>query len=211
MGRSVEKERDDPIVLGILNAVDRDAGVTQRSVASELGIAVGLANAYVKRCARKGLIKVSQAPARRYAYYLTPKGFAEKARLTAEYLSDSLSFFRHARLQYSEVLQDIQDRGGSSVVLVGDGDLADIARLVSRDFAVRIVATVPLRDPLTMLAETAGQADAYVITSMERPADVYTALVAAHGEHRVHAPALLRARPSNLLAKSGRSKSSPAA
>ena len=64
------------IVLSVLDVVERDPSVTQRSVARELGIALGLANAYLKRCVRKGLIKVSQVPRRRYAYYLTPQGFA---------------------------------------------------------------------------------------------------------------------------------------
>src|SRR4051794_31761602 len=76
---------ENDIVLGVLDAIERDPTVTQRSVALELGIALGLANGYLKRCVRKGLIKVRQAPARRYAYYLTPKGFAEKSRLTASY------------------------------------------------------------------------------------------------------------------------------
>ena len=78
------KADEAEITLGILNAVHQNERITQRSVAQELGIALGLANAYLKRCAKKGLIKVSQAPANRYAYYLTPQGFAEKSRLTAE-------------------------------------------------------------------------------------------------------------------------------
>src|SRR5438105_15459112 len=91
-----DPENED-IVLGVLDVVERDPSVTQRSVARELGIALGLANAYLKRCVRKGLIKVSQVPRRRYAYFLTPQGFAEKSRLTATYLAHSFSFFRRAR------------------------------------------------------------------------------------------------------------------
>ena len=49
--------------------------MTQRSMANELGIALGMANAYIKRCIRKGFIKVRQIPSNRYAYYLTPTGF----------------------------------------------------------------------------------------------------------------------------------------
>ena len=79
----------DRIMLGLLDAVEQDRAQSQRHLASELGIALGLVNAYLKRCIKKGLVKVSEAPARRYAYYLTPKGFAEKSRLTVEYLSAS--------------------------------------------------------------------------------------------------------------------------
>jgi ribosomal protein S25 len=67
---------DDEIVLGVLDAVERNQHITQRVVANELGIALGLANAYLKRCVRKGLVKISEVPRRRYAYYLTPQGFA---------------------------------------------------------------------------------------------------------------------------------------
>ena len=64
------------ITLGLLNAIQDDNKLTQRSVAKGLGIALGLANAYLKRCIKKGYIKVSQVPPNRYAYYLTPRGFA---------------------------------------------------------------------------------------------------------------------------------------
>src|ERR1700761_9053707 len=84
------------IVLNLLNSVE-DGASSQRRIADELGIALGLVNAYLKRCVKKGYIKVGQVPARRYAYYLTPKGFTEKSRLTVQYLSDSFSFFRQAR------------------------------------------------------------------------------------------------------------------
>ena len=85
------------IVLSVLTSIERDSTITQRKLAGELGIALGLANAYLRRCVRKGLVKMSQVPLNRYAYYLTPQGFAEKSRLTAEYLTVSLDFFRRAR------------------------------------------------------------------------------------------------------------------
>ena len=85
------------IVLSVLTSIERDSAITQRKLAGELGIALGLANAYLRRCVRKGLVKMSQVPLNRYAYYLTPQGFAEKSRLTAEYLALSLDFFRRAR------------------------------------------------------------------------------------------------------------------
>src|SRR5262249_14347431 len=91
------------VMLGLLESVERDGGQTQRRLASGLGIALGLVNAYLKRCIKKGLVKVGQAPARRYAYYLTPQGFAEKSRLTAEYPSHSFSFFLPARTDSAQL------------------------------------------------------------------------------------------------------------
>src|SRR6202047_1963447 len=102
--KSAEAEKTR-IMLGLLESVQRGDAHSQRRLAAELGIALGLVNAYLKRCIKKGLVKVSEAPARRYAYYLTPHGFAEKSRLTVEYLSWSFSFFRRAREDCATVLR----------------------------------------------------------------------------------------------------------
>ncbi|WP_193370345.1 winged helix-turn-helix transcriptional regulator [Pelagibius marinus] len=130
------------ITLGVLNAVDGDRAVTQRRIAADLGIAVGLVNAYLKRCVNKGLIKVQQVPKRRYAYYLTPKGFAEKSRLTATYLRDSLDFFRQARSSCDEALGMAAARGWKSLVLIGRSDMAEIALVCTLHHPLRIVALV---------------------------------------------------------------------
>ena len=100
-----ENERKGEITLKVLNAVHRDDAVTQRNLAKDLGVALGIANAVLKRCVEKGLVKVRHTPARRYAYYLTPQGFSEKSRLTARYLSNSLRFFREARVQFIEIFR----------------------------------------------------------------------------------------------------------
>src|SRR5215469_14979705 len=130
------------IVLGLLNSVERDGGQSQRRLGSELGIALGLVNAYLKRCVKKGLIKVSHAPARRYVYYLTPQGFAEKSRLTAEYLSSSFSFFRQARADCSHTFALAKECDFQTLVLYGKSDLAEIAVLSAVDSGIAIIAIV---------------------------------------------------------------------
>src|SRR5215470_10817985 len=102
MDRAVlsESSEDDRIVLSLLNSVD-DGAQSQRRIAEDLGIALGLVNAYLKRCIKKGLVKVRQAPARRYAYYLNPRGFTEKSRLTVE--SESFGFFRRVKADCAAV------------------------------------------------------------------------------------------------------------
>jgi DNA-binding MarR family transcriptional regulator len=142
----VSETSQDPgnpeIVLGLLTSIERDSAVTQRKLAGDLGIALGLANAYLRRCVRKGLVKVSQVPLNRYAYYLTPQGFAEKSRLTAEYLAYSFDFFRRARRDCSEVLRQCAARGWRRVALYGGGELAEIAALSASESGVEIVCVV---------------------------------------------------------------------
>jgi DNA-binding MarR family transcriptional regulator len=181
---------DDEIVLGVLDAVERDQHVTQRLVASELGIALGLANAYLKRCVRKGLVKVSQVPRRRYAYYLTPQGFAEKSRLTASYLAHSLSFFRNARSQLAAIFVEASARGHRRLALLGDGDLAEIALLVAREGCVEIAGVVkrPLSDTDPLLLGVEG----VLITDLVDPRTAYDTAIERFEALRVYTPAVLR-------------------
>jgi DNA-binding MarR family transcriptional regulator len=186
---------EDEVVLALLDAVERDPAVTQRSVARELGIALGLANAYLRRCIRKGLIKVGQVPPRRYAYYLTPQGFSEKSRLTAEYLAHSFSFFRRARAQCGNLFSEAVARGHRRVALVGEGDLAEIASLVAHANAVEIAGIVGAAGSSDLIKErlaALGPVDAVLITALADSRGAYEAAVAAIGPERVYAPELLR-------------------
>ena len=76
---NTKADREEQLVLELLEAVGQKNDVSQRHLARHMGVALGLANSYLKRCIRKGFIKISEAPANRYLYYLTPTGFAEKA------------------------------------------------------------------------------------------------------------------------------------
>ncbi len=188
---------DNQILLGVLDLVERDPKVTQRSLAKELGIALGLANAYLKRCIHKGLVKVSQVPPRRYAYYLTPQGFSEKSRLTASYLAYSFSFFRQARAQLSDILTTAVARGQRRLVLLGEGDLAEIAQLIAMKHPVKIAGVLPASsDAERLAAELAAldPVDAVVITAASDAREVFIAAKKLFPPDRVHAPELLRLR-----------------
>lgn len=198
------------LLLGVLSAVELNSNVTQRSMSSELGVALGLANAVLKRCVRKGLIKISTAPLNRYAYYLTPSGFSEKARLTAEYLRASFDLFRKARSQYAEIFGRFAARGLKRIVLVGASELAEAALLSAREANVEIVGLVDADKAGEAhigfaiagdLAEIAGAFDAVVLCDMRDPQGVYLRMreaVLAFGleADRVVGPALLRLRIS---------------
>lgn len=124
---NTDSQREDTLTLEILDAIEKKEDVSQRHLAREMGVALGLANSYLKRCVRKGLVKVTQAPANRYLYYLTPKGFAEKSRLTARYLSYSLAFYRKAGESCRRVFVECEENGWRRLLLCGVSDLAEIA------------------------------------------------------------------------------------
>jgi hypothetical protein len=191
---------DPELVLGVLTAVHENQHVTQRSVARELGIALGLANAYVKRCVRKGLIKVAMAPTKRYAYYLTPAGFAEKSQLTAQYLYSSFEFFRGARSQCAACFVEAGAKGWSRIALAGLGDLAEIAMLCARDYPVSLLGILAAQAKaapfagLTVVATAAelGELDAILITDLANPQRTFDDLAISFPAERLIAPKLLR-------------------
>lgn len=120
---------DMEITLPILQSIEQQSNITQRGLSKRLGLALGLTNAYLKHCINKGLVKIEQIPANRYLYYLTPKGFAEKSRLTAEYLSYSFNFYRKAGDSCFRLFVNCLSEGSKKVVLCGLSDLAEIALL----------------------------------------------------------------------------------
>ena len=186
------------ITLGVLDAVEQNAQLTQRSVASELGIALGLANAYLKRCMRKGWIKVKQIPPNRYLYYLTPKGFAEKSRLTAEYLGSSFTFFRRARAQLEEAMGVCKAKGWQRVALLGQGELTEIGALCNAEFHLDLVVVAPGAGArVAGLAaapnlEAAGAVDAVIVTDLARPQTAFDEVKSLLAPERILTPRLLR-------------------
>ena len=211
-------DADTEITLGVLTAVEGNSAVSQRALARELGIALGLVNAYLKRCVRKGHIKVKQIPPNRYAYYITPKGFGEKSRLTVEYLSCSLSFFRDARRQCAECLDEGARRGWRRMALIGAGELAEIAALCAREAGPRLVAVVdaeggrvaglPTVPALADLGSDPGPIDGCLITDVRAPQAAYDGTVAILTATRVLAPPLLNISREAPKARPGRSRPS---
>jgi DNA-binding MarR family transcriptional regulator len=195
-----EESKNARIVLGLLESVERDGAQSQRKLASDLGIALGLVNAYLKRCVKKGLLKIGQAPARRYAYYLTPHGFAEKSRLTVEYLSSSFSFFRRAREDCSSVLKAARARGWNRIALIGVSDLAEIATICALEQGITIVAVVDAKarsdrfvgaPVVASIDAVPSDFDALVVTDLQATREALKVALGALEAERVFVPALL--------------------
>ncbi len=199
------------ITLGVLNSVHDNSRVTQRSMAGELGIALGLTNSYLKRCIKKGLIKVQQAPANRYAYYLTPQGLSEKSRLAREFLVKGFLFFRIAREQCSEIFSNCARQGLHRIALHGLTDLAEIAVLCAKDHDIELVCII---DPGSQLKTYLGipifpeipdvaSFDAIVVTDLGNPQREFDALSEAFEADLIFAPAILKVVPLSEKATGG--------
>lgn len=135
-------EREQEIVLRLLEHVAEDESLSQAKFAQRIGIAKGLANSYFNRCLQKGWIKLRQVPKQRFLYYLTPKGFSEKASLTAQFLSYSYKFYRDARADLGATMDKAAAKGHKRLAVLGDGELAEIAAIVSEEGPTEIVGFI---------------------------------------------------------------------
>jgi ribosomal protein S25 len=131
----VEAHRD----LRLLEAVHEDSRVTQRGMAKKLGIALGLANIYLKRMIHKGYIKCVNVQPNRISYLITPRGIAEKARLTYEFMDYSLHLYGEVRQHLREAMQDCAAEG-KRVAIYGSGEAAELAYLSLKESGMEPVA-----------------------------------------------------------------------
>ena len=129
----------------MLEAVHQDSRVTQRGLASQLGIALGLANIYLKRMINKGFIKCVNIQPNRISYLVTPRGIAEKARLTYEFMDYSLHLYGEVRQHLRAVLIDCA-AAGRRVAICGRGEAAELAYLSLKESGLEPVAVFD-RDP----------------------------------------------------------------
>src|SRR6476660_3815639 len=131
----VESRRD----LQLLEALEQEATITQRTLASRLGMALGLTNLYLKRLIRKGYVKCVTVSPNRLVYSLTPKGMARKARLTYEFMKYSLDFYRDARQHLRRSLAHAVAEKQHAAIY-GVGDAAELVFLLLREMGLEPVA-----------------------------------------------------------------------
>ncbi len=116
--------------LDILQAIGDDEKVSKRDLLHRVGVAGRLADRYLKQLVAKGMVKVKTAPARRMLYWLTPKGFSEKARLTYEFVTYTYRMNRECHRLASNMLHDLATKEGvRRVVFYGAEPLAEVVGL----------------------------------------------------------------------------------
>ena len=126
--------------LQALEAIAEDDQLTQRSLASKLGIALGLTNIYLKRLVRKGYVKCVNVQSNRLRYLLTPTGIAEKTRLTYEFMQYSLFLYGQVRQHLHAVLEPYMLDSRTRVAVFGTGEAAELAYLSIAGLGLDMVA-----------------------------------------------------------------------
>jgi DNA-binding MarR family transcriptional regulator len=122
----------------MLEQIEFDPDISQASLASQLGVAVGTVNWHLKRLIEKGYVKVKRAQRRKLRYIITPEGIAFRARLTVNYIEQSMHLYRLVRERVREELLDVKRTGWNAVRIDAEGDIADICRLTCLEQGVSV-------------------------------------------------------------------------
>ena len=125
----METSPDPNREMVLLEKIEYNPDITQANLAAQLGVAVGTVNWHLKRFVAKGYVKVKRAQRRKLRYIITPEGIAFRARLTMNYIDQSMQLYRLMRGRVLDEVKEIKRRGYDSVRIEGDGDIEDICRL----------------------------------------------------------------------------------
>jgi DNA-binding MarR family transcriptional regulator len=184
--RPSSPEADHFKSLQILDELSNNDSITQRDLSKRLGIALGLVNSYIKNLVKKGYITVKTIPSKRYAYYLTPKGFTEKTRLTYHLLHDYTRIYREAKNNLKQLFNEMSNKGIRKVVFAGADEVAEIAYITLQETELVLIGIVDNeikndkffgKDIKPLLAIKDMNCDCIVITSYLKRDIIYKELI----------------------------------
>ena len=196
---NIKNSIDKKNILRILSDINDGIFGSQRKISKQLGISAGLANSYVKRCLKKGWIKLQTVPKKRYIYYLTPKGFIEKSKLTAEYLSSSFSLYRNMRKDCLKILTKCKKKN-QKIILYSASELSEVfiltAKEINFEFCGVIISNSKLKSffdikVLPKITKKDLKIETIILCDIENPYDTYLKLKKFFPKKEIIVPKIL--------------------
>lgn len=135
--------------LNLLQELERNPIISQRELSHKFGIALGVTNACLKRMARRGWIRMMNQDHRKIGYFLTPKGFAEKAKLTFHLISWTVQHYSTLKDIIGERLLEMQRKEAERIVFYGVSDEMEIALISLHGTNLRLIGIVEDEEKLT--------------------------------------------------------------
>lgn len=132
--------------LQFLEELEKTPNLSQRELSHKFGIALGVTNACLKRMVRRGWIRLRKVPPRRIGYYLTPKGFTEKARLSMTFLYYNIHHYSRLKTLIAERVLEMASQGVKRVIFWGVSDEMEIAYVILQGTDMELVAIVDDND-----------------------------------------------------------------
>ena len=135
-------DKEDLHTLRLMGEIDRNGSHTQRELSRRLNLSLGLVNSFLKRLVNKGYFKVTTMPRNRVKYFLTPEGLARKSKLTVEYLSYSVSFYKDIKKLLLSKYKEMEKNNVESILFCGAGEVAELAYLYLQLTGIELVGII---------------------------------------------------------------------
>ena len=182
-------------IINFFSQLEKKKIISQSSLAKNVLISLGMANALLKKAISKGFVKAKSAPYKRYIYYLTKDGFTEKSRLVREYLDSSLDFFNKAKSAYQKILIDVKKKK-YEIILVGEGDLVDICKLSILHENLKVTGHLKLTKQKKFIylynySKKPKENSAFVIVESKNPQLIYDKLSSSFYSKNIYFPKFL--------------------
>lgn len=101
----MNKKKENQDHFDVMREIQKQPQTSQRDLADQLGFSLGKLNYCLKALQQKGLIKIKNFEKNpnklNYIYVLTPKGIAEKTRLT-------INFMKRKMEEYDELKKELE-------------------------------------------------------------------------------------------------------
>jgi DNA-binding MarR family transcriptional regulator len=172
----------------LLDEIAKGDPLSQRDLSRRLNIALGLVNSYIRNLVSRGYVKIKAIPPRRYAYYLTPRGFGEKTRLTYHLLQEYTKLHRQARKEFRTLFKRLRSRGVRAVAFAGIDEVSEIAYLSLQELEMELSSVFDdekagkkfFRHTILPYREAGDRGDeAFVFTTFLHREDAYEGLTEA--------------------------------
>ena len=127
---SEDKSFQDELRLRVMRVLEESPEASQRQIASELHVSLCGVNYCLKALVDRGLVKLGNfSKSDRkigYAYFLTPEGMAEKAKITARFLKRKMAEYEQLKIEIDRLRKEAQlarkkNDGGVSSLLSKPG------------------------------------------------------------------------------------------
>lgn len=106
---------DDTTSYSLLKTLEGNPSLSQRDLAKHLGVSLGKINYCLNALVEKGCLKVNNFRnsdnKMAYAYFLTPQGVEEKARITVRFLKIKIQEYEHLRVEIKALKREAKRKG----------------------------------------------------------------------------------------------------
>ena len=139
----------------LLQMIEKNSNVTQREIASAIGVSPAMVNKYLDEFENKGLIKRSYESIKVVKYYITEEGKTRKKLLNISYLESALDVYNDAKDDCYRFFESIISKGYKNILFYGAGEVAEIMlSVINNDKSININVLAIIDDDINKQNKT---------------------------------------------------------